>query len=141
MPVTVECELHPSKKRWLVMVVCCAASAVLVFAFSLSYWFLVLPGLGLMLIPAVLNSEVQPERIRINGSEVYFWQQDQTTQWCWLGEGCLSSQFIELKLLNAEDEQLKFRIWQDSVSDASWRALNMAFRVNQSHARQLAQGD
>lgn len=48
----------------------------------------------------------------------------------WTGRGRRNSLYIRLELLTETRERRDQTIWRDSVSDASWRALNAAYRVN-----------
>lgn len=79
----------------------------------------------------LLPAQVQPERIRFTAEAVTLWRGQHSQRWQWTGEGRLSHAFVELRLTR-EDLVLRLRIWRDSVSNSSWRALRMAYRVNRA---------
>lgn len=137
MPVAVECSAKPSKIRWLLMASSCAISLLFAFFMSLPFWAYLLPLLAMTWIAPILQSQPEPQYLRFHGAEMVLTEGEQTSLWQWRGQGGLSSLFVEFHLFNENDEKLTFRVWRDSLSNASWRALNMAFRVNQSHAQQL----
>lgn len=139
MPVTVECELKPSYKRWLYPLVPWSAGAFLGYQLSVSIWLLLLWLAAGLAFVAMVRSDIMPSRFRVVGHEVMLWQQDQPKAWRWTGEGRLSHAFVEWQLYDEDQLTLDLRIWKDSVSEPSWRALNMAFRVNQTGARQASE--
>jgi hypothetical protein len=106
------------------------------FVFLGSFWLSLLFVLAMVIITKAIMLECpQPDRIRFNSSTLMCWERSVSTQWAWKGEGRLSHAFVQINLMNNEDEGWRLRIWKDSVTDPSWRALNMAFRVNQSAAK------
>jgi hypothetical protein len=101
-----------------------------------AFWFGLLFLLASVSIAkAVLLESLQPDRIRLNSSVLMCWESGVPSQWCWKGHGRLSHAFVQMNLTNEYEETWCLRIWKDSVTDPSWRALNMAFRVNQSAAK------
>jgi hypothetical protein len=55
-------------------------------------------------------------------------ESSETNKWMWAGHGRQSFAFIKLEL-QGEAGKKSLVIWKDQVSEASWRALNMAFSV------------
>lgn len=133
MPVTVECEITPSKQRWLYLILPVLSGALFLILIkswlALAIWFA-----SIFAIRSILITDFQPSRFRLQGCDVSLWSGDETSEWLWQGKGRCSHAFVQWDLLDEQSQTLKLRIWKDSVSDASWRALNMAFRVNQQAA-------
>ncbi|WP_196158363.1 hypothetical protein [Reinekea sp. G2M2-21] len=140
MPVTVEAGIRPSRWRIFFEAVPVATGFGLFMVwgghpFLLPLWLL----LG-WLFWHVRRSEFDANYIRVESERVVLWQDDCASQWQWRGVGRLSHAFIEWELWSDTEERLPFRIWRDSVSDPSWRALNMCFRVMQRHAQKQSEG-
>ena len=106
---------------------------------------LVVPWIAYLFFAAVVwvlvhwqEQSLRVTSIRFDGERVELWQDEDYSLWLWCGEGRLSHAFVEWTLISDSMQRYQFRLWRDSVSEPSWRAINMAYRVNCSHARQQA---
>lgn len=133
MPVTVDCDITPSFKRWAYLSIPILSGALL-FVLIQSWLALVVWLVASVALRSNVLSEIQPTRFRLKGDGVSLWCDDQKSDWQWLGEGRCSHAFIQWNLHDEQGQSFRLRIWKDSVTDASWRALHMAYRVNQSAA-------
>jgi hypothetical protein len=77
------------------------------------------------------SGEYRAQRIRLTPDDVRLWSDRGVDTFQWQGEGRLSHAFIRFELIRDDGQGLSLVLWRDSVSSASWRALNMAFRVLQ----------
>jgi len=78
------------------------------------------------------SAEYRAKRIRLAPDQVQLWSDRGVETFQWQGKGRLSHAFIRFELIREDAQELTLILWHDSVSPASWRALNMAFRVLQS---------
>lgn len=130
MPVIVETDVVPSKRRYVIIGIPILGGALFLITFNAHSVFLIAwLSLAVPLV-AMQRSELQPSHLRFDGADVTLWQENNTTRWRWLAQGRLSYAFIEFHLVGSDEQSLRLRIWRDSISDASWRALKMAYRVN-----------
>ncbi|TCS39799.1 protein YgfX [Reinekea marinisedimentorum] len=132
MPVRVDATLKPSRWRWWVLFIFCLTGAASTFIISKNIWLTLSWVLLVWVIYASRRSEEDINRVTFEADYFALWNpQGEKQEYRWQGEGRLSSLFISFQLHNEACEALKLIIWRDSLSDASWRALNMAFRVAQ----------
>lgn len=132
MPVVVECSIGQSKMRWYYLGSFTACGGGLSYLMGMPYGFL----LVWIIIPFVAyfywSSTPSAHRIRLSGSQVEVWHCVELSEsYVWQGQGRLSHAFIRFELVDSNDSKYGLVIWKDSLSDVSWRALNMAFRVIQ----------
>jgi hypothetical protein len=135
MLVTVECSVSPSKLRLLAMVLPIIAGAMLLYFLGSLWLSLAFLVAMLVMVKPVLLECHQPDRLRFNSSSFMCWTQQELEHWHWEGNGRLSHAFVQFDLANDANEVWRLRIWKDSVTEPSWRALNMAYRVNQNAAK------
>ncbi len=78
-------------------------------------------------------------RIRIHKSELLCWDSTGVLhRFEWHGEGRSTTYYLKFEITNENDQATDLVIWRDSVSDASWRALNMAYRVLSNQLASMA---
>ena len=136
MPVAVDAQVTPSRQRWLYLCMPLAIGAALLFLIH-APWFAYLLWLSCgWVVFHIYQCELSVTSIRVDGELVSLWVDEQCSHWVWHGRGRLSHAFIEMILVSDESQSYRLRLWRDAVSEPSWRALNMAYRVNVTHARQ-----
>jgi hypothetical protein len=127
MLVTVSASLSTS--RWPIV--------VHGFAFALtSLLSIVLFGHGYFIFMLAAAFLLVHRRLAPDKFQHIQWQEDEVRlvtgtrnyKLSWTGHGRLSFAFIKLEI-QGEAGKKALVIWKDQVSDASWRALNMAFSV------------
>ncbi|EAR10323.1 protein YgfX [Reinekea blandensis] len=141
MPVRVECTIRPSRLRFVYASVPLIAGVLLGLVLALPVWTALLWLILGYLLWAHSRSYFEPEYLRFYGEDLTIWQNNAPIVLQWQGHGRRSHAFIQWRLLDTQGQTLTLRIWRDSVSDASWRALNMAFRVALPSARQAGKTD
>ena len=141
MPVRVECAIRPSRLRFVYASIPLIAGVLLGLLLALPLWTALLwLGVG-YLFWSHSRSQYAPEYLRFYGEDLIIWQDNAPMALQWHGNGRRSHAFIQWQLLDTQGQSLTLRVWRDSVSDASWRALNMAFRVALPSARQAEKSD
>lgn len=135
MPVRVECDVQPSRRHALYTAVPIAAGMLLLPVLNLPLWTLLLWGGALYACWHHGQSQFKPDHLSCDGNQIVLWIGDDVIRMTWTGEGRLSHAFIQWQLVDGQAQRLVLRIWKDSVTEPSWRALNMGFRVNQPGVR------
>ncbi|MEX0624257.1 protein YgfX [Saccharospirillum sp.] len=136
----IECQLQPSRLRWLMMSAPPVICLILLGFSALPLWFLgaLTLVLGVVLVHGIL-AEPQPRYLRWAGADV--WLYDQLTsakaeQYQWQGGGRRNALYIRLALICVDTGYRRdLMIWRDSVTDPSWRSLNAWFRIQASSLR------
>ena len=136
MPVAVDAQLTPSRRRWLTSLIPLAIGTVLLFSIHAHWLAHVLWLSTAWVLFHIYRSDFRFTAIRLDGEVVMLWEGEHCSKWLWQGDGRLSHAFVEWSLVSASAQKYQLRIWRDAVTEPSWRALNMAYRVNCSHARQ-----
>ncbi|MFT4675468.1 MAG: hypothetical protein ACI9PX_000809 [Reinekea sp.] len=135
MPVVIEARISAPKRRawylWLATVQGMLLSTLLSWPLTTHLLWLTLPFFGHFFWTA----DYQAKRIRLALDGVQLWTDRAIERYQWHGEGRLSHAFMKLELSRADGQRLTLILWQASVSAASWRALNMGFRVMQPTLR------
>lgn len=124
------------------LILFCLTGAATTIVISENIWLSCFWPLLLWLI--YMNGGAQPNirRLAFEAGYFAFWDtSDEKQEFHWQGEGRISSLFLSFQLHNEAGEKLKLVIWRDSLSDASWRAMNMAFRVAQPSLRNQSSGN
>ena len=141
MPVRVELSVTPSRWRWwLLALISLLVATVLVFVFQQRWLVVIAPLVGWLGAWHML-AQVDVRRLLFEAETLVVWDVDnQRHSYEWQGEGRRSSFFVYFQLLSQQEanERLDLIIWRDSVSDSSWRALNMAYLVASHSLRQSA---
>jgi len=135
MSVVVEATIGHAGRRWWYIWLGVMAGVLLS---SLMSWPSEYYGLWLFLpwlAHLCWSAEYQTKRIRLALDGVQLWSDRGIETFQWQGEGRLSHAFVCLELIREDGQGLTLIVWHDSVSSASWRALNMAFRVLQPTLR------
>ncbi|HET8903087.1 MAG TPA: protein YgfX [Saccharospirillum sp.] len=140
MSSPIECQLQPSRLRWLMMSAPLATCLILLGFSTLPLWFLsaLAVVLGVALVHSI-RAEPQPGYLRWAGADV--WLYDQLTsaaaeQYQWHGGGRRNALYVRLALTCVDTGYRRdLMIWRDSVSDPSWRSLNAWFRIQASALR------
>lgn len=131
--------LKPS--RWVYLAFAVPISAAIAALWSSNPgWPLTFISLGfiLTLLYCYFVQRFRWTRVRFSKGQVVLWEQDQRQVWHWQGEGRRGQFYLDLALTrDSDDGHYRLRIWRDSVSDSSWRALNAYIRVFQSQAGKL----
>lgn len=96
----------------------------------------VVPLLFYLMFAWVWGRELDAEFVIFDGDSFVLQNSAHRARWFWRGHCVRSHAFISLTLYSDNGTKNTLRIWRDSVSDAQWRALNMALRVNQNTAQQ-----
>ncbi len=130
MPVIVEAQLSTSRWQlffdWLPLGI--YVTLLLLTGYALLVPVIIVVGLWVWFSHS--KSEPEFQYIRFSGDLITLWYDDNNRQtFMWSGQGWRNPFFIRWTLLDDEGLQLTCYIWKDSVSNASWRALNMAYRV------------
>lgn len=134
MPVRVECDVKPSQLQHLYSALPVLLGVSLTLVFNLSLWWTI------VWLPVWYagwhhqRTQWHPEHVRMEGADLVFWIADDAYRCRWQGEGRCSHTFIQWALVDDQAQPLTLRIWKDSVSEPSWRALNMGYRVNRPDA-------
>lgn len=128
MPVTVSATLTQSHWPRVVHGSALILSGFFAFAlFGVSYLIItMLIFTYLLTFPRSAASSVQ--HIHWQGSEIRLVEEKTTSSLIWTGYGRQSFAFIKLEV-QCKTGRRVLVVWKDQVSDASWRALNMAFSV------------
>lgn len=127
MPVTVSATLVPS--RWPSIVhgfACILTSLFSIALFGHGYFIVLLVSAYLFVLRFYSTEHYQ--NIQWQGNEIFLNKGSASQKCAWSGYGRQSFAFIKLEL-KSETGPKSLVIWKDQVSDASWRALNMAFLV------------
>jgi hypothetical protein len=132
MPVRVDVTLKPSRMRWLAIALFTVTGALTTFLIWNNAWF----ALVWVLLPWLMHtswlSEYSVNYLTFESDYFALWCNDgKKREFRWQGDGRISSLFLVFQLQNDEGERLTLVVWRDSLTDASWRAMNMAFRVAQ----------
>jgi len=136
MPVKVEATIVKSKLCWLFPISVIGTSQFVFFLINFSFIIWPVTWLFLWFVYWHWQSIPQFDRITIEAEDVQLYNQSNKSSFIWQGLGQRSFAFIRFHLLDAEtNEKLTLTLWRDSFSDASWRALNMGYRVNSGTAR------
>jgi hypothetical protein len=127
MPATVNATLSKSRWPWLVhglaLVLICSL-LVQLYGFG-GYLLAVLP----IVIMIAWPSNDQPyHHIQWQDETLVLKTGTASETLTWTGYGRRSFAFIRLEILD-HGKRRQFVVWKDQVTDASWRALNMAFLV------------
>ncbi|MEJ2074895.1 MAG: hypothetical protein P8X79_15685 [Reinekea sp.] len=133
MPVTVESSVTLSRWQWFFDLLPLLLSLLTLFLFGF-YLFLPVVALAGGWVWFNLNrDELLVQHLRFDGERVVLWLHEGERQsYQWRGEGWRTPLFLRWNLVDDQGLKLAFYLWKDSVSEPSWRALNMAFRVNQT---------
>jgi len=135
MPVVIEAGISAPKRRagylWLATFQGMVLSTLLSWPLTTHLLWFTLPFLGHFF----WSAEYRAKRIRLALDGVQLSTDTAIERFQWHGEGRLSHAFMQLELSQDDGQRLTLTIWQDSVSAASWRALNMGFRVMQPTLR------
>lgn len=111
-----------------------AAGVAFGLVLSLPLWTSVIWLVTGFLIWAHTQSQYQPEYFRFHGEDVSVWTDGDVMALSWHGEGRRSHAFLQWQLYDDEGQVTTLQLWRDAVSEPSWRALNMAYRVGQAAA-------
>lgn len=134
----IECPLRPSRLAWLV-------TWLPVPLLSVLAWLAARPPLWILLPALVVQFALWRIRPPNPPAQLLRWQHDrlslfdadhQAERFRWNGLGRRSACYIRLQLeTEAGAERSVLMLWRDSLSDASWRALNAYYRVIASQVR------
>jgi len=129
MPVTVECQVTSSKRRWVYVWGLTMMASTCFYFISMPFWLCFLWVILPWLAYRHWLSEPDVSKVRFSGDVFDVWTESGMEKFDWRGEGRLSHAYIRFDLIDAEMNKMTLLIWKDSVSPVSWRALNMAYRV------------
>lgn len=76
-----------------------------------------------------LRQSQQLGLLRWQGRQLSIVRNGTTEQWQWFGRGRISSQFISWQLQGEDGRSHYLVVWRGQLTEASWRACNMAFTV------------
>lgn len=130
----IECRLKPSRLSQVIVVGPVILMGVLAGFNGLHLVWLV-PALGVTLYTLRHSQQLDyaPAYLRWQGERVLLATDPDRPvfePYRWSGRGRRNTLYVDLELMSQDNERYDARIWRDSVTDASWRALNAAFRVN-----------
>lgn len=99
-------------------------------------WLLPALAVTLYVVWQTHRQEREPAYLRWQGDQLRLFDEPNLTSasdgYQWNGRGRRNRLYIRLELLNEESLRHDLVIWRDSVTDANWRSLNAAYRVNRS---------
>ncbi len=97
-------------------------------------WLLPALAVTLYVLWQTHRQEQAPAYLRWQGDQLRLFDEPSLTgsshRYQWNGRGRRNRLYIRLELLNDESLRHDLVIWRDSVTDANWRSLNAAYRVN-----------
>ena len=130
MPVIVEARLQPSRLQRLFDLLPLLCLLLLLLVLDYRLWLVIAAVGGGWLWWQITKSELDYRYWRCAGERVQLWPAEEHPQtFQWFGKGWRTPLFIRWTLVSEEGLVLQFYLWRDAVSEASWRAANMAFRV------------
>lgn len=127
----IECQLGTS--RWAQLTHYTVIPILMAFAAlaGVALFWVLLGGLAAGIAAYGLErSQPRYTRLRWQGEQVWLYTADDDVgdAYTWRGRGRRRPMSIRFDLVG-EDGSHRLVIWRDSVSDASWRALHAAFRI------------
>lgn len=136
----IECQLGPS--RWAQLTHYSVIPILMAFAAlaGVALFWVLLGGLAAAVAAYGLErSQPRYTRLRWQGEQMTLYTADDDTGdvFIWRGKGRCRPMSIRFDL-SGENGSHRLVIWRDSVSDASWRALHAAFRIQAIAVRQAA---